>query len=154
MLLLQTISHCFRDSGWARLQFHVMTIAKIKERGEKEGEQTILYHLPTLRFFLLLTFHWPKQTAWHLTASAYGERQSYEMPRNQGVNNIWRTALIIKIMDKYMPSTAVVTAGIHAIDTEVQFFNLRIYTIKTICQSLSFLISYFLLPKDYCKIII
>lgn len=34
MLQLQTIPHCFRDSGWGRLQFHVMTIAKTGERGE------------------------------------------------------------------------------------------------------------------------
>ena len=40
MLQLQTIPHYFRDPHCGRLQFHVITTAKTKERGEK-GEQTI-----------------------------------------------------------------------------------------------------------------
>ena len=89
-----------------------------REGGQKESRRFCTTH--QLSSFCFCS-HSIGQSKWmtYLISSAYGECQSYHMPRNWGVNNIWWTALIITVRVKYVPSTVVVTTGIHAINTEV-----------------------------------
>lgn len=150
MLQLQTIPHCFRDSGWEASNSTLWQLPRQRREGRRKESRQFCTTCQLSGFSLCsLSIGQSKQhDIWLLQLME--NVQSYEMPesrsRQHSVNssNHQNNG---QIHAKHGSSYC----SIHAMSWEYSFQFRRIYIIKTIPQSLSSSISYFLLPKDYCK---